>query len=375
MSDTVNILKRTSNLNVSPKFTNYSKVIIHIDDENEVVVGDDSGRTFEIDNPICSADGARSLAERILAKLRGYQYQPYEADGAIIDPAVEVGDGVTVNNVYGGIYKNDLKFSRLMKADISAPHEEEIDNEYTFETPTERKFKRELGDVKASLIVQANEIRAEVAEKVDAEGGTQSFGWKLLSDRWSITSNGKEIFTVDANGGTFTGKVVAASGTIGGFEITATSISNFKNGRGVWISTVPWDDGTVFQVGSGFKVSSDGSLTANNGTFGGTVKAGSIQYGGNNGYMSGGGIAGGTVGTSQMTTYCAGGIGGGVSFANATNMSGSYPSFFRANQIYAMSDFRALGSCMIKGRFATEWKTDSWTDADGNYHFIRYLAS
>ena len=54
MSDYIYIGKKAKNVEASPQFENYSKVIIHIDDETEVVAGNDSGRTLEIDNPLGS---------------------------------------------------------------------------------------------------------------------------------------------------------------------------------------------------------------------------------------------------------------------------------------------------------------------------------
>ena len=310
MSDAVPVQRRTRELNISPRFTNYSKVIIHVDDENAFVAGDDSGRTLEIDNPF----GSQELANRILAKLTGYQYQPYTADGALLDPAAEMGDAVTIKDIYGGIYKNSLTFSRLMAADIAAPADEEINHEFQFESPMERRYKRELGEVKASLMVKADEISALVEsveevidDKLDATGGTQSFGWTLLSNKWAVKANGKEVFTVDKNGGTFAGQVVASSGKIGGFSITATTISNYKDGTGVWMSTQPWTDGTVFQVGSRFRVTNDGSLYATNGTFSGTLSAGTIVNGLN------------VNGTNWTPAQIGGGFGGGISFNNAQN--------------------------------------------------------
>lgn len=331
MSDAVPVQRRTKELNISPRFTNYSKVIIYVDDENVFVAGDDSGRTLEIDNPF----GSQELANRILAKLTGYQYQPYTADGALLDPAAEMGDAVSIKDVYGGLYKNSLTFSRLMAADIAAPADEEINHEYQFESPAERRYKRELNDIRASLLVKADEISALVEsveevvdDKLDATGGTQSFGWTLLSNKWAVKANGQEVFTVDKNGGTFAGKVVAASGKIGGFEITGTTISSYKSGSGsnpstgVWMSTQPWTDGTVFQVGSRFRVTSDGSLYATNGTFSGTLSAGTIVNGLN------------VNGTNWTPAQIGGGFGGGISFANATNSgSGSYPSYFRASAL------------------------------------------
>jgi hypothetical protein len=321
MSEIVNIRRRARNLDDSPQFDSYSKVIIHIGEDSQITVGTDTGRTLEIDNPF----GTRQMAEDILAKLQGYQYQPYEADGALLDPAAEIGDAVTVGNVYGGLYRRNTSFGRMMASDIAAPQDEEINHEFAFQSPTERKFSRELGDVRADLRVQSDEISA----KVSATSIGQSFGWELLSDHWSVLANGQEIFRVDENGGTFTGKVVAASGRIGGFTISASAIYNNisefngTQSSGVYIGT------NGIQLGQGFKVDASGHMTCQNATVQGTIRAGDIQYGGNNGYFNGSGISGGTVGTGQLSGYVVGGVGGGYSYNNATKYGTTqYPSNF-----------------------------------------------
>ena len=170
MSDVINLGTRVSNLDVSPQFDTYSKVIIHIDDDTQVSAGNDTGRVLEIDNPL----GTQALAQEILAKLRGFRYQPYQADDALLDPAAEIGDAVNTPSVYGGIYTRSRTFGRLMKADVSAPCDEEINHEYEFESPTERKFKREMGDVRASLIIQSNMIQAEVVARQNADNEMSS---------------------------------------------------------------------------------------------------------------------------------------------------------------------------------------------------------
>ena len=69
------------------------------------------------------------------------------------------------------------------------------------------------------------------------------------------------------------------------------------------------------------------------------------------------------------------GAGYGYDYNYATDSnSGNYPSFFRAYSLQC-DDLRTFGDFYVGGRFATGWETDSWYDRDGNYHFIRYLAS
>ena len=78
MSDLISIASRLSHLDVSPQFMPYSKVMIHVSDDTVIETGDDTGRTLELDNPF----GTQQMAEDILAKMRGFLYQPYEAQGA-----------------------------------------------------------------------------------------------------------------------------------------------------------------------------------------------------------------------------------------------------------------------------------------------------
>lgn len=181
MSDVVGLGRRVSALDISPQFSNYSKVIIHTDDETAIEVGDDTGRTLELTNPFATQE----MAENILQSLSGYQYQPYDAQDALLDPAAEIGDAANIRGTYGGIYARSRKFGRLMTADISAPHDEEINHEYQFESPQERKFARQINDVKASLIITNDRIQSEVTARQNADNAMSS---RITQNANSITA-------------------------------------------------------------------------------------------------------------------------------------------------------------------------------------------
>ena len=355
MSDRINILRRAETLDVSPELV-YSKVVIHIDENTVVEAGDDTGGVLELDNPF----GSQSLAEAILAKLRGYHYKPYTADGALLDPAAEVGDAVSIKDVYGGIYTREKDFGRLMKANIAATHDEEIDHEFKFVSATDRQYRRELAETKATLSIQATQIAAKVES--DTSENRQSFGWKLTSDSWEVYANNQTVLKATSSGLEVSGKITATSGTIGGFNIGSraiySGISAFNDtaaNNGVYIGT----DG--IRLGKNFKVDSAGNLTASSGTFTGSVRAGSILYGGTNGTFSGSGITSGSVGTGQMTSYCGGGISGGVAEANV----------FAGNQnaaVLGCGRFNLAGSWVSK-QYLT------YTDGNGNSRSAWFLTS
>ena len=264
MSDTIQLIKRMENLDISPEINGYSCVIIHIDESTYVQAGNpDEGRTLEIDNPF----GTQELADELLQKLQGYRYNPYSATGALLDPTAEIGDAVTGWDLHGGIYTRDRTFSRLMKADISAPHDEEIDHEYKYESAFERRYKREYANTKAELSIQATKIEAKV--EADTSENRQSFGWKLQSDSWEVFSNGQTVLKATSGGLEVSGKITATSGQIGGFTIGATAIYNGRDkiksdtpATGVYLGT----DGICISNsgGSYFRATSSGDIEANN---------------------------------------------------------------------------------------------------------------
>lgn len=278
--------KSAKSLIISDQLAGYSKVIINVTKELYYQAGNDTGRTLELDCPW----GTQAMANNILASLSGFQYQPFDADDALIDPAIEIGDGLTINGVYGGVFHISGAGNALHKAKVAAPHDEEIDHEYKFVPKSERKIERRLADVQSELNVQAGQIDAKVSK---TGGSAQSFAWQLLSSGFLLKSGNKTVFQANSSGITVTGQVNATSGYIGngsnGFLISAKSISNGKSSLsdgkdGVYLGT----DGLA--LGPNFKVDRNGNLTANSGTFTGYVRANMVQSGGDAGYITGGQI-------------------------------------------------------------------------------------
>lgn len=358
MSDVVALARRVSQVDVSPQFDNYSKVVIRVSDDTTYVAGNDTGRTLEIDNPF----GTQAMADNMLASLKGYQYQPYEAQGALLDPAAEIGDAVNMRGAYGGIYTRERTFGRLMKADVSAPHDEEINHEYQYESPEERKFTRQINDVKASLIIANDRIDASVSQT----GGEQSsFGWSLTSNAHRWYANGQEVMSVTASGLTVKGNVQATTGTIGGFNISASAIWNNISSFGGSQSSGVYIGTNGIQLGQSFKVDSTGGVTATRLAvdtlyIGGTaVSAATLNARANQGSSAYGW-------TSSNGGYCTTGAGYGYNFNNASNSGSSGPSYFNAGVIKANSYF-------LLGGLSATWKTKGFYDRGGNYVVIQYL--
>lgn len=326
MSDVVTISSRLTNLEVSPQFNSYSKVRIIVSDDTVYEVGNDDGRTLEIENPF----GTQAMAQTILNSLSGYQYQPYQADGALLDPAAEIGDAANMRGNYGGIYTRDRTFGRLMKADISAPCDEEINHEYAYESPETREFKRSINDVKASLIIANDRIDASVAQ---TGGDNSTFGWSLTSNAHTWYANGQEVMKVTASGLSVKGNVQATTGTIGGFNISASAIWNNISSFGGSQSSGVYLGTNGIQLGQQFKVDSSGNVTATRLTvdtlyIGGTaVSASTLNARANNGNSA-------YSWTSSNGSYCVTGAGYGYTAHNvfsgtstATYMKATYSTF------------------------------------------------
>ena len=361
MSDVVGLARNVGLVEVSPQFDNYSKVVIHVDDDTVIEVGNDTGRALEFSCPW----GTQAMATAILASLTGYQYQPYKAKDALLDPAAEIGDAANIRGSYGGIYARNRNFNELMPADISAPQDEEINHEYQYEIPERREFKRSIDDVKASLIIANDRIDASVTQ---TGGDNSSFGWSLTSTGHKWYANGNEVMAVTASGLKVTGEVQATTGKIGGFNITASSLWNNlstfggSQSSGVYIGT------NGIQLGQRFKVDTSGNVTATRLTvdtlyIGGTaVSASTLNSRTNSAYNW----------TSNNGSYAVGGAGYGYNYNNATkSSSGSYPSFFRAS-VLSCSGFVCSGSLTVSSLSAS-WKTKSFYDKNGNFVTIQYL--
>lgn len=295
-TDVVNIGTNAQDVRKSVALMPYSRVIVTVDEETEYEAGNTSGLTLEVYCPW----GSQAMANNILTAIRGYQYQPYTATGALADPAAEMGDAVNVNSVYGGLYQQDITFGHTFYSDFSAPEDEQLDHEFTYESPTERRITRQTAWTKAEFRITNNAIEAEVsarqadgaefratfaqqaneiAARVTQKGGNNaSFGWSLISTAFILYSGNKAVFTCNSGGISVDGNITARSGYIGngssGFTIGNTFIKNGKNSptdtnSGVYIGTNGIGVGNgVFSVDTSGNLTVKGRITATSGYIG-----------------------------------------------------------------------------------------------------------
>lgn len=158
---TLDVGQDAANILAYPAFQPISKIHLLVDDENEYAAGDDSGKALEITCPY----GSQTMADNLLAQLQGYTYQPMTAQDALLDPAAEIGDEVTVDEVSTILAQIDTLFDMHCAADIAAPGEEEIESEYVFQTQ-EKQLERKLAQTR-SLISKTTEELLLMVEEFD----------------------------------------------------------------------------------------------------------------------------------------------------------------------------------------------------------------
>lgn len=189
-------------------FAPYSRVVINIDDDTAVAAGNESGYTLQIECPW----GTQAMAENILRSLAGKSYQPFQAKDAQLDPAVELGDTLSIGGVRGVLYQQSTKLTAGALSQIAAPGEQEIDHEYPYKSPTTRKFTRQVKMLRAELTI----AEGQIAAKVSREGGDNaSFGWEMDITRHAWYADGSLVMEVKRGGLKVEGEVIAKSGKIG----------------------------------------------------------------------------------------------------------------------------------------------------------------
>lgn len=150
--------ERAASISVPPKFDAISKIVLLVDDENYYEAGNDTGRTLEITCPY----GTQGMANNILASVSGYQYQPVTATDALADPAVELGDSMTVGGAYSIVAQRDIDFGLLLPMALAAPGQEEIESEYPYVSQQQSDINRQIAQTRSEISKTSEEIGLRV---------------------------------------------------------------------------------------------------------------------------------------------------------------------------------------------------------------------
>ena len=155
--------ERAAGISVPPKFDAISKVVLLVDDENYYEAGNDTGRTLELTCPY----GTQEMANNILASVSGYQYQPVTATDALADPAVELGDSMTVGGAYSIVAQREIDFGLLLPMGLAAPGQEEIESEYPYVSQQQSETNRQIAETRSEIKKTSTEIQLSVESQIN----------------------------------------------------------------------------------------------------------------------------------------------------------------------------------------------------------------
>lgn len=221
-----------------------SRVTLLVDDENAVTAGDDTGRELSADCP----HATQEMADAILAAVQGFRYQMYSADAANIDPAAELGDGVDVGGVYSVIARMDDDGSGYVG--LSAPGEEELEDEYPVSGPVTQAFDRKIAETRSRITKTAEEIRLEIENEV--KGLSASIDLQLESITSQVTGLDGQVSTLEQTATSLQSQITSANGDISSLEQTATSLQSQISGVNGDISTLDQKlDNITLEVSNG----------------------------------------------------------------------------------------------------------------------------
>lgn len=191
MSNKYYVGKDVTSFSDKGKYKPISRVTLLVDDENSLTAGDDTGMEVIASCP----HATQPMVNALLQTMKGYQYQAYEAGAANIDPAAELGDGVTVGGIYSPLSK--LSDDGRGYAGISSPGEAEMEDEYPSEGYITQEFNRKIAETRSTITKTSEEINLKV-EGIDGRVSdiTQTVDGISLSVTSASSPDGQTTATI-----------------------------------------------------------------------------------------------------------------------------------------------------------------------------------
>lgn len=193
MNNSYNVLRNITNFRNTGKSQPISGIELVIDEKNMYFAGSDDGYVMTIDCPY----GTQEMANDLLAKAKGFEYQGFTAEQVILPPEAELGDGLSVAGVYGMIAHRSFKFTPGMTSTVEAPRELEVQHEYTYTSPQQRKVQRQIAQTKTLITKTSEEINLRV-EGIDGRVSdiTQTVDGISLSVTSASSPDGQTTATI-----------------------------------------------------------------------------------------------------------------------------------------------------------------------------------
>ena len=162
----VDIQTNVSNFTLSKKYEAFGQVIFNFESDDGSTVSALYPNVDKPDGPVIetkmlgmtNSEYATTIAQNVYNTIKTYLYSPYKASDAILDPAMELGDGLTINGLYTVIAVLDETCDGLYSANIEAPSYEETDYEFVYQTKSDKNLERKLAKSTASIKIGIDSI-------------------------------------------------------------------------------------------------------------------------------------------------------------------------------------------------------------------------
>lgn len=243
MSD-IFIGSRIEKLDIGEASPNISRVNIVVDSENMYTAGNDDGRTVELECPW----GSQEMANSVLGKVNDYVYKPYSGEKAILDPAFEIGDSITVGGLYSALLYADTVYNSACLSSISAPEGDETDEEYPSAATKNSSIKRKIAQTRSLITKTAEQIRLEVENELEGLSSAIEIDLTEISARVSdaedsieVTINTLDGLTVKDSAGTV--KIKGGMVTADGLHVNAANVDGTLTANQINLTgSITWPD-------------------------------------------------------------------------------------------------------------------------------------
>lgn len=148
-------------------------------DEEPVLIGDETGIVVE-------ADVTAAIAYDLSETLIGTTYQAYGLQGAIYDPAAELGDYVRAGangEVRSALYSETVTLGPMFRGDISAPETGEMSDEYPYIGSNTKALNILKSTIKALEETAITNVNVEYAQNQSTTIAPTS-GWSTDAPAW-----------------------------------------------------------------------------------------------------------------------------------------------------------------------------------------------
>lgn len=174
-------------------------VELRVDEKQSIWAGDKNGYVLEVECPY----GTQTMANNILASVQGKTYKSFRAKNAGLPITAELGDALTVNNVYTMFAYQHLNFGSNNRSEISAPGSHEAEHEFPYISSTQKELNRLDNGIRSYITKTNQEINLRIEEIIN--GNVNSFSeinQKLDSITLQVNNQNTTISSIklDLNG-------------------------------------------------------------------------------------------------------------------------------------------------------------------------------